>query len=203
MQFLNKEKKIINFFFPFYPLKLTKSVFMISIISILIGLRLILNFATIKIPEFGMSISIAHTPLMIIGWLFGPVVGLLVGFLTDTMCYFMNPSGLWFWLFAIQEPLLGFLSGLVASIYIIRKSKQSIVFDLIFTRIIVYIFFIICLIYMCGFINSNSRWEGVSKIDSKSFINIYKYIVISCLILFIIMFEIFNIFAYKKNKWAY
>ena len=200
MNFLNNKRKIINFFFPFYPLKLTKSVFMISIISILIGLRLILNFATIKIPEFGMSISIAHTPLMIVGWLFGPIIGLLVGFLTDTMCYFMNPSGLWFWLFAIQEPLLGFLSGIVASIYIIRKSRKCIIFDLVFARFVVYSFFIICLVFMYGFIDNNSHWEGISKFDSNSFINVYKYIVISCLILFILIFEIFNIFAYKRNK---
>lgn len=195
-----QKKRIINFFFPMYPLKLKKSIPLIVTLSTLIALRIVLQYTTISLPQFGMVISISHTPLIIIGWIFGPIIGMFAGAVTDTISYFIKPSGAWFWLYSIQEPLLGFLSGIISSIYVIRKGHDSNLFDIIFSRIITYSFTIVSLIIILVYAREGNKWQGISQLDQDKFFDIYKYIAIASLIIFSISFEIFNIWAFKKNK---
>lgn len=195
-----QKRKIINFFFPMYPLKLKKSITLITTLSLLIALRIVLGFATINIPQFGMVISIAHTPLIIIGWIYGPIIGFFSGIITDTISYFSKPDGPWFLLYSIQEPLLGMLSGVISSIYVLRKNSRNNLFDIIFSRVICYSFTLISLIVILVYATPGAKWQGISQINQNDFFNVYKYIAISLLIIFIIAYELFNIIAYKKNK---
>lgn len=195
-----QKKKIINFFFPMYPLKVRKSIALICSLSILISLRIVFGLFTINIPQFGMVLSIAHTPLIIIGWVYGPIIGFFSGIATDTISYFISPGNVWFYLYAIQEPLLGFLSGIISSIYVIRKSASSNIFDLIFTRVICYSFVLVSLTLILVYANPNNIWQGSSSLNSNDFFTIYKYLAIGLLLLFTIAFESFNIWAFKKNK---
>ncbi len=198
-----QKRKIINFFFPMYPLELKKSIVLISVLSLLIALRIVLGFVTIKIPQFGMVISLAHTPLIVIGWAFGPIIGFFSGVITDTISYFAIPTGPWFWLYSIQEPLLGMLSGIISSIYVLRKKSKNNIFDVVLSRAICYSFTIISLIIILAYATPGSKWQGVSQIDQNDFFNIYKYIAISLLIVFVICYEVFSILTYKKNKSKY
>lgn len=117
-------KGIICFLFPLFPIKVFKHVNFIVILSVLIGLRLALGFASIYLPVVGINISISWVPIIIIGWIYGPIFGFVSGILTDTLSYLIKPTFLWFWLYAIQEPMVGFISGVFASICTIRIGKN-------------------------------------------------------------------------------
>lgn len=117
-------KGIICFLFPLYPIKVFKHVNLIVILSILIGLRLALGFVSVYLPVVGINISISWIPVIVIGWIYGPVFGFICGILTDTISYLIRPTFLWFWLYAIQEPMVGFISGIFSSICTIRIGKD-------------------------------------------------------------------------------
>lgn len=197
----DSKRKLINFFFPLYPLKSTQYTWSISLLAVLIGLRIALNFVTINIPQFGMTFSLAHTPLMAIGWLFGPVVGFFVGALTDTICYLSKPNGPWYWMFAIQEPLLGMLSGFIGSIYVLRKNKQGNLFDIIFSEIMFIAFLILC-VYVLLNLTKEDKFQGGKKPGIDGFFTTYKYIFIGFISFFTLSVQTFLIlmFIKKKNK---
>ncbi len=196
----SKKRKVINFFFPLYPLKLRECAWAISLLAILIALRIALNFATIPIPQFGMTLSLAHTPLMIIGWLFGPIIGLLTGALTDTICYFIKPTGVWYWMYAIQEPMLGLISGIIGSIYLLRKDTISHKFDMILFQVISISFFVFCLVFIFDFAKPDAKWQKGGIQDLDKFYEIYRYVISSVLTLFLIIAEIFIIVCFNKKK---
>lgn len=193
------KKKVINFFFPLYPMKLTQCTWAISLLAILIAIRIVLQFTSIPIPQFGMTLSIAHTPLMVIGWLFGPVIGLFTGALTDTICFFAKPGGVWYWMYAIQEPMLGCISGIIGSIYLIRKDKQSHKFDFILFQVFFILFIGLCLLFIFNFATPDNKWtkEGM---NAQEFYTIYRYIFVAVLLLFGIVAEFFVMIWFHKKK---
>lgn len=117
-------KGIICFLFPLYPIRVFKHANLIVILSVLIGLRLALGFVSIYMPVVGINISISWIPVIVIGWIYGPVFGFICGILTDTISYLIRPTFLWFWMYAIQEPMVGFISGIFSSICTIRIGKN-------------------------------------------------------------------------------
>ena len=70
-------KGIICFLFPLYPIRVFKHVNLIVILSVLIGLRLALGFVSIYMPVVGINISISWIPVIVIGWIYGPVFGFI------------------------------------------------------------------------------------------------------------------------------
>ena len=81
MPALNKKNihKVKKFLFPFFPIKTFRSTRLLLVLAILIALRVVLGFINIKIAPFALTISIAWIPVMLIGWYFGPVIGLTMG----------------------------------------------------------------------------------------------------------------------------
>ena len=51
------KKKFLLFLFPFYPLKLFKTINLIVVFAVLVAIRLGMGFLHIKIPGFNMVIS--------------------------------------------------------------------------------------------------------------------------------------------------
>lgn len=191
------------FFFPLYPFRIFKNTKLITAIAILISLRLIMQYFVISIPTISTSISLSWTPLIIIGWIFGPLVGFFTGIITDSLSYLIKPTTLWFWLYAIQEALVGFVSGFIASLYRIRLTKQTnnnkYIFDLIINQTISIIFVFISTLIILIWANENQSFENKSAIESF-FFKYSKYIIISSNIFFFLIIEILVFVFYKKNK---
>lgn len=188
------------FLFPLYPINFFKSAILMSLLSSLVALRIIMQFFTIPIPQFGLTLSIAHTPLIVIGWFFGPVIGFFTGILTDTICYLAKPTSPWFILYAIQEPLLCMMAGMIGSFYVINKDKEKMKFEIIFSKIILYFFFLFTLIILIIYAQPNNPFQGSSDLEENDFFNIYKYVAIGIIILFVIVYELFFIYLYKKKR---
>ena len=202
-QLLSKKKHFLNFFFPFFPIKVFKSLQLIFLIIFLICLRIIFGLICIPIAPFGISLSFAWVPLMVLGWYFGPLMGILLGILTDTINFLIN-GGLWYWMYAIQEPVVGMISGLIGSIARLRKNKSinnhiHIVYDLIINQIISLAFVTISFLFLIKWLNPYLETRNKTY---TSFYMIYQSIALGFLICFSITYELF-IFLYlikRKNK---
>ena len=201
-KFIYKKNSLMLFFFPLHPFKVFKNIRLISVVAMLISLRFIMQYFTFYIPSVGMSISFAWSPLVIIGWIFGPVTGFFIGFLTDTITFVMKPNGVWFWLHAIQEPLVGFIAGLIGSLYFIRSNsiKKNFKIDFFINQFFLFFFSVISgIIFFVWLQKDDNKFEGSSKVDKS----IFLFSIITMLLgffIFIIIIEFIIFFTWKNHK---
>lgn len=194
-----KQSGLKDFFFPIGGFKIFSSVKFITVLAILIALRIVLGVIGVPIAITTQKISFAWIPLMIMGWFFGPIFGFIFGAFTDTLTWLIFPGSVWFWMFAIQEPLVATISGIFSGIYRIRaKSEErstNIVFDTIFQQIILFSFSIV------GFI-CLTMWLTPDVLTSadKNFILFFKILTIFFLSIFVIVNEWITIYLFKNNK---
>lgn len=138
--------KTLKFFFPFWPVKVFKTVTGICVLAALLGLSILLNLFKVPIVA-GITISFAWLPGIIIGWYFGPVVGLLMGFVIDTINWLIY-GGIWFWLYALQEPFLGLIIGLISGMFmLVQQTKYHFKLTIILNQI-----FFLCFLFVSIFI---------------------------------------------------
>lgn len=200
-----KEKKDLGysakkFFFPFSPIKSFRSVRLLFLMAILIALRLVLGLVTIRIAPFALSISLAWVPVMVIGWYFGPIVGLVMGFITDTISFLMAGGGIWFWMYALQEPVVGLISGLIAGWCRYRKLKegQNITLDIIINQILVITFAVLSYVALLVWLDPSIHFQGHEE-EYEQFYQIYKWTVVAGISILIIVFEVLTILTLTKK----
>lgn len=200
LSFKNKTKKthlFIKFLFPFYPTKAYRSTKLLTILAILIALRIVFNLIAVPIPGITETISFSWVPLMIMGWFFGPIYGFFLGWITDTLCYLIFTRGLWFWMYSIQEPCVGIISGIFSGIYMLRNVKENnkIWIDVVFQQIIYIVFTVVC--YVCLIM-----WLPEQKISKTDEIlnKVYKYMAFILIALFIVIMEACTIYQLVNNK---
>lgn len=163
-----KTNKFIKFLFPFWPVKIFKSITGICVLAALLGLSILLNLFKINITA-GVTISFAWLPGIIIGWYFGPIVGLLMGALIDTINWLIY-GGVWFWMYALQEPILGLIVGIISSLFnIIRNTKQHFSICLIINQIML-IGFIISSIFIVFYYTdpNNPFFQSISNAENST-----------------------------------
>lgn len=163
-----KTNKFIKFLFPFWPVKIFKSITGICVLAALLGLSILLNLFKINITA-GITISFAWLPGIIIGWYFGPIVGLLMGALIDTINWLIY-GGVWFWMYALQEPILGLIVGIISSLFnIIRNTKQHFSICLIINQIML-IGFIISSIFIVFYYTdpNNTFFQSISNTENST-----------------------------------
>lgn len=163
-----KTNKFIKFLFPFWPVKIFKSITGICVLAALLGLSILLNLFKINITA-GITISFAWLPGIIIGWYFGPIVGLLMGALIDTINWLIY-GGVWFWMYALQEPILGLIVGIISSLFnIIRNTKQHFSICLIINQIML-IGFIISNIFIVFYYTdpNNPFFQSISNTENST-----------------------------------
>lgn len=190
-----KEKKnssfnVRKFFFPFSPIKSFRSIRLLMLLAILIALRLVFGVLTIRVAPFALSISIAWLPLMVIGWYFGPVIGLVIGMLTDTISFLMAGGGIWFWMYAIQEPIVGLISGLVGGWCRFRQLNinKKFTLDIVIDQILVIGFAVLSYVILIVWLDPSKHFQGHEE-EFKQFYNIYKWVAIAGISFLIVVFE--------------
>lgn len=186
-----KINRLKRFLFPLAPYHLFKSTKLMLIIAVLFALRIILGFVHISVPNININISFAWVPIMVAGWIFGPVHGLIFGFICDSFMFLISPTSIWFWMYAIQEPLVGMISGIARSWYEFRKQKSKhIVYDVLIQQIILFAF---ASISFCGIL----LWTNDNVLD---YFNSYKYICMGLICAYLIGIEIFTFINFGKNR---
>lgn len=190
------KEKILIFLFPYYPKHFFKTISFIVLTSFLLALRVVLQQLTIKVPGFGFNISFSWIPVYIFGWFFGPIGGFIFGSASDTLIWITN-GGIWFWMYALQEPLVGFISGIVSSIYILTK-KTNLKFIVIIQRFFFYGFVLFVAIF--SIVNFSKISDKIFQ-SGSTFNNPKLFIILisTVLIFFIFIIEFQNFFIFKKN----
>ncbi|MDE6563106.1 MAG: ECF transporter S component [Malacoplasma sp.] len=195
------KQKIMEFFFPLYPLKVFSNISSITTFAVLIALRMILQLTSFYIPIFSFSISVSWTPLIIIGWLYGPVYGFVAGFVTDSLGILMSGS-VWFWLYAIQEPMVGIIAGLFGYLCRLRLSKdvvnkKSKIIDFVIFDFFLIFFSGISIYFLIEFTKSSVSFEGKSKLEEIFFVY-SKWIILGVMSFFLVFSNVLEIIFFKK-----
>lgn len=81
-------------------------------ISLLLALRVCLNFLTIPISD-ACHLSFLFIVMGIIGGMYGPFVGAVCGAVGDILCYIVHPMGGYFIGFTASAVIAGILYGLI------------------------------------------------------------------------------------------
>lgn len=163
----------------------------------MLALRIILQVFSIKIPSVGMRISISWLPIYVVGFFFGPIIGIFFGAIADTTVWLLN-GGVWFWMYAIQEPIIGFISGIFSGIFFLTKKCKAIWY-MILWRILVYGFIIgsILIIGLNYSLISNGSYMGSKSMNHEL---IFFSIISILLVIFVIILEFMNYHFYKKKR---
>lgn len=194
---ISKPKNSLRtFLFPFSPHKIHKSTKLMMLIASLIAIRILLGYFHIKLPVVNETIGFAWMPIMICGWFFGPIVGFVFGALTDTLGFVLHPS-IWFWMYAIQEPCVGLISGIIHGIcyWRINQKNHNIIFDLLTQQIVLLVFCLTAIFGMFFWLDNNSfnKFQG------------YKIVVLILITIFLVLMEgttfIFLKNSDHKNNW--
>jgi len=92
--------------------------------SLLVAIAIVLQNVAITTSFFRFSFF--EFPLILLGFLFGPVMGLIAGFVTDFIYVMINPWAFSFNLMTISTMMIGFIAGI--SFIKTRKPKNTYVF---------------------------------------------------------------------------
>lgn len=100
-------------------------------------------------------------------------------------------------MYAIQEPIVGLISGILGSLFFLDK-KNNILVN-IFWRIIIYGFVFFCSFYVFSNLNfiNKDNFQGSKSSNNEL---IFSIIISILLIVFLIVLELLNFIYYKKNK---
>ena len=192
-----RKQKAVRFFFPFAPYRMFSSIKLMALLGAIIALRILLNFISVKIPGIGVSISFSWVPTMLLGWIFGPIHGFIMGFVLDTLCFAMTPSSVWYWLYAIQEPVVGFMAGIASSVCALRlnRKKANPMYDIMVQQIMLVVFIgtsIACILL----------WMGTGE-EAIKYFDTYKIITLVMLGAYVVIMECFTfiqIKGFEKHK---
>ncbi|QMT98405.1 ECF transporter S component [Mycoplasma tullyi] len=184
---------IIKFFLPFWPLKLRYNIYLISFLAIFIALKVILGLFVVRIGPT-ISLGISWVGLALIGWIFGIVAAIPIGFLTDALSFFLGGGDVWYWLFAIQEPMIIFTAGLFGSIYRIRRNYASNFWDFVFQQILILGFCVVGFIFLSLY---NNPETNRFLVRNNSFGTTLSMVFMA---LFFVFSEITSWLLYLKNR---
>ena len=201
IKFVKTKKNIKKFFFPIS--KPFSSVKTLTFIAIIFTLYIFLVLCTMYSV---LNFSIPWIPIMVLGWYLGPIYSCFLTIVFDNIRFFLlsQVGGLWFWLYAIQAPLVALISGLFGGLFYYRINSiksfcsKSIIFDVIFNNLIVISFFIFTTFMLLSFVNNSTKFKGSEKIETF-FLNTYKWIAISLLTFSLVSFETIIIINFRCN----
>lgn len=162
-----------------------------------------MSFISIPIPSVGISLSFGWLPTILAGWFFGPIYGLFIGFSIDTLNFLIH-GGIWYWMYAIQEPLVGLISGLISSMaYFIKNKSNSIKVSFIIFQIFFIVFYLFTNLVII--IIANTDFNLFLILANKGNIgdlqiSVLLIVIFVFLALFFILIEIIACLKYKKMK---
>ncbi len=189
-------QKFINFIYPFYPAKLFRHTQLITLLASLIAIRLVVALFSLYIPSFNLKLTFEWIPIIMMGWIYGPVIGLFAGAISDTLAWLISGTP-WFWMYAIQQPIIAMMAGLVSGVATLRSGSKKFTCDLVLQQIIVLGFGAFVLV-------SNFLWFQpltLSTNDSdvmSAFMLMYEYLASAIMVLFVLIFEGITIYYYLQ-----
>ncbi len=111
--------KITNYLFP-----IKSTIFTITMAGMLLALRLIIGLVSIKAGP--VVLSIAWSSLFVAGFILGPIIGYMFGWISDSIGFLIRPgSAGYMWEYSIQESLIVLLGALIGILYKVLKDNKK------------------------------------------------------------------------------
>ena len=168
-----------------YLFPLRNPIFAIAISGMLVGLRLISGSFAINVGP--MIISFNWTVLFLIGFILGPLFGYIIGWITNSLDWVIH-GDIWMWEYAIQEPIICMLGGLLGILYKVLKDHKSkwtmfILFEIVFTGMMIFGLYVVLKYFdFDGYEKDNAFTNMTAKISGIALISVF-YIGINILVM--------------------
>ena len=117
----------------------------ISLFSIFIGVSIGLSFLSITIIPNALSISFDLIPLMLLGFLLGPIEGMTFGFFVDTI-FTLIKGWQWLPIYALTKPTVGLISGIIGNYSKKENKREWIWYEVLITQLLIIASFIAAII---------------------------------------------------------
>ena len=160
-------------------------IFAIAIAGLLVGLRLVSGLFAINVGP--MIISFNWTTIFLIGFILGPLFGFVIGWITNSLDWVIH-GDIWMWEYAIQEPLICLLGGLLGILYKVLKDHKSkwtmfILFEVVFTGMMIFGLYVVSKYFdFNGYKTNNTFTNMTVKISGIVLISAF-YIGINILVI--------------------
>ena len=164
--------KWLKFLFPYYPLHLYKSFTLMAFLAFLFALHIILVYVGFNLPLVNLQVGFDWIPTYLAGWFYGPIWGAIFGFVANNISWLQTGATYWYWMYAIQEPIIAIFASLVSYYCSFSLKSKQIKLDVIFQQLIFFIF-VICtltLISLCW--TNHIKFNGVSVNNNQSINNL-------------------------------
>lgn len=89
-----------------------KTVRKLVLLAILFALQLVVGLITIPSGFANLGIGLSFVIFALIGMLYGPIVGLTIGFFSDILGFIIQPNGVFFFGYVLSAMLSGFVYGM-------------------------------------------------------------------------------------------
>ena len=191
-----------KFLFPYYPLKFFKSIQLISFLSFLLGLHIILVYIGFNIPIINLQVGFDWIPTYLSGWFFGPIIGPIFGFIANNISWLQTGASFWYWMYAIQEPVVALFSSLISFYFYYTLTKKRLIYDVIIQQFALISFFIISvvLILLCYFKKIKFNNVYLNQNNSVFALMIASLVILS---LFFLISEFYILYKIKKKTKLY
>lgn len=158
----------------------------ISFLAIMLAISVGLSFFSIPIIPQYLKVSLDYVPIIVVGFLTGPLEAILFGFISDSIIL-LSHGWIWQFFMAIQKPLIGLMAWL--SLYFYSKNIK---FKYEFLLLIVFLWIVLVTSCLLIFLMPSSAYVPT---DNLSFVwGSFSMLVLSFLI------TLFTLFHLKKEK---
>ena len=174
-----------------------KKIQYISLLGMLLALRMVLQL--VSIPLGYTTFSFTWITLVITGFIFGPVIGLMFGALADNLGYLMHP-GVYMWEYTIQEPMIALIAGILGFIYFNYKGNKWVEYGLFQAILLTFVIIVIVVVTIQqpehkNIIGASSRKAASSFLDNKMIPLIIVpifYVIVNSVVSYIFFFKAYN-----------
>lgn len=180
---MTKKNKNSRLFQAFFPIK--KPIIYISILGIMLGLRIALGYFSINIGPTVLSFT--WVSLFIAGFIVGPFIGFIFGWITDSVGFLMHP-GIYMWEYSIQESIVCLFVGMTGVVYrYFKENKKSVLYTFIIFEIIFTAMIVTGLVIMIRYFNYShvAKNGGDQKWINSPGVKIFGLVLISAFYLFL------------------
>ena len=191
--------KWLKFLFPYYPLHLYKSFTLMAFLAFLFALHIILVYVGFNLPVVNLQVGFDWIPTYLAGWFYGPIWGAIFGFVANNISWLQTGATYWYWMYAIQEPIIAIFASLVSYYCSFSLKSKQIKWDVIFQQLIFFIF-VICtltLISLCW--TNHIQFNGVSVNNNQSINNLLVATMV-IFSFFVVASETYILFKLKKHQ---
>lgn len=194
---------IKRFFFPTYPFNVFRSTILMIILAVLLALNIILGSFAINIPGVGIALGFAYMPVMVVGWFFGPIIGTIFGAVSDTLGWAIR-GGIWYWMYAIQEPMVGLIAGLIAGfVNLSIRFNKKLWIDILVQQFFVVGFVIIAIAMIFVYTSDDSALYlklVKAKSISENFNTVIRYVIVGFMLVFLIVVEMITFIKFREHR---